>query len=205
MIYEISNGLLTAAVSSRGAELIRLSANGRELLWSGDSRYWEGRSPNLFPVCGRLRGGRFSLCGREYDMPAHGFLKDADLRLAVDAPDMIGFELMSDTGIANSWPFDFRASVVFRLAGRSLTYEINVENVGKKDMPFAWGGHPGFALPFESEPLCDFEDYSIVFSEPCRPVAMEITPDGFVGEGRTPVALEDGVRLPLRRAYFAVD
>ncbi|MBO7376669.1 MAG: hypothetical protein J6V01_06145, partial [Clostridia bacterium] len=116
-----------------------------------------------------------------------------------------GFELMPDTGIANSWPFDFRASVVFRLAGRSLTYEINVENVGKKDMPFAWGGHPGFALPFESEPLCDFEDYSIVFSEPCEPVAMEITPDGFVGEGRTPVALEDGVRLPLRRAYFAVD
>ncbi len=203
MLYEIGNGILTAAVSSRGGELMRLGARGRDYLWNGDPAFWDGRSPNLFPVCGRTTGLHYFLDGREYSMPAHGFLKDLDLNAKSAKPDSVVFEYVPDEQTKALYPFDYALRIGFKVESNKLRYSISVKNTGERDMYFAWGGHPGFSLP-----LCrgfDFEDYSIIFSEPCSPVAMEITPDGYVGTGRTPVELEDGVRLGLRRSFFAVD
>ena len=203
MLYEICNGKLTAAVSSRGGELTRLSAFGRELLWKGDPAFWEGHSPNLFPVCGRLRGLRYVLDGREYPMPPHGFIKDCELIPSEITRDTLTFLYRPDADAKQYYPFDYRLELSFRLEGQSLLYAISVTNDGGRDMYFAWGGHPGFGLPLD--PGHDFEDYNIVFGAPCSPVAMEITPDGYVGPGRTRVQLEDGVKLPLKRSYFEID
>ena len=72
------NGL-TAVVSTKGAELISLKdAEGTEYIWQGDSRYWPGRNPVLFPIVGNLCEGKVAIGGSEYEMNRHGFARDLE-------------------------------------------------------------------------------------------------------------------------------
>ncbi|MBQ6922529.1 MAG: aldose 1-epimerase family protein, partial [Clostridia bacterium] len=61
MIHRIENERLIIEVNETGAELYSLKSKktGTEYLWQGNPEYWEGRSPILFPICGRLFGGRY--------------------------------------------------------------------------------------------------------------------------------------------------
>ncbi|MBP3534955.1 MAG: hypothetical protein J6J53_02960, partial [Muribaculaceae bacterium] len=52
MKYELTNGAMSASVSTLGAELVSLKRDGKEYLWQGDPAYWHGQSPLLFPNCG---------------------------------------------------------------------------------------------------------------------------------------------------------
>ena len=203
-VYRIGDGDLSAGISDVGGEPVSLStADGREILWQADPLYWDGHAPNLFPVCGRTTGLEYEYRGKKYPMPAHGFLKDSLMRPVVLRPDEVVLEFIPGEKEQKIYPFDYSVRCGWRIFGTSLEYRIEVENRGDETMYFAWGGHPGFTLP-----LCeglDFEDYSIVFDEPCAPLRLEITPDGYLGEGRTPLELKDGRRLPLKRSYFEID
>ena len=57
MIYTLKNDKLTAEISSLGAELISVKDGaGYEYIWQGED--WNGHAPVLFPLCGRINGGR---------------------------------------------------------------------------------------------------------------------------------------------------
>lgn len=56
-MIQLDNGLLRAAVSPRGAELLALSGGGTEYIWKSDARYWAYSAPILFPYVGRLAQG----------------------------------------------------------------------------------------------------------------------------------------------------
>ena len=76
MEYQLKNELLTVTVSEEGTELQSvLAADGTEYLWQGDAAYWKKRAPHLFPVCGRLTGGRTAMDGEECRMDTHGFFR----------------------------------------------------------------------------------------------------------------------------------
>ena len=61
MIYYIENEYLRVGVSSLGAELMSIVKRDGEIeyLWQGDKKYWGGRAPNMFPICGRLFEGKY--------------------------------------------------------------------------------------------------------------------------------------------------
>ena len=60
MIDTIENDRFRVQVNRLGAELWSVydKLEQRECLWQGDPAVWPRRAPNLFPVCGSLRGGR---------------------------------------------------------------------------------------------------------------------------------------------------
>ena len=82
-ILTIRNEFLSASIRTHGAELCSVQSlkSGREFLWQGDESVWDGQSPLLFPVIGRVKGGRYRLGDCEYAMPMHGFAKDSDFEV----------------------------------------------------------------------------------------------------------------------------
>ena len=71
------NGTLRAEISPVGGEIQSLGRieDGKfiEYFWQGLPEYWSGRSPLLFPIVGRLRGGAYTYKGKKYEMRCHGF------------------------------------------------------------------------------------------------------------------------------------
>ena len=110
MIYTISDGKLSAEINSLGAELSSLKLDGVEYMWVGDM--WPSHAPLLFPICGRLVGGKYEYDGKEYNLCIHGFAKLSEFsveqatatRLVLsladseDTPTLIFDEI--DTGIS---------------------------------------------------------------------------------------------------------
>ena len=62
MDYTIHNDVLTLGLKKKGGELGSIkNANGVEFLWQGNSEYWGGQAPILFPICGVLRNGQATI------------------------------------------------------------------------------------------------------------------------------------------------
>lgn len=57
MEYTLENECLKVTFHSLGGALHSIQdKDGTEYLWQGDAKYWSGRAPVLFPICGSLRG-----------------------------------------------------------------------------------------------------------------------------------------------------
>ena len=77
MNAELSNGILTAKFSTRGAELLALEKDGHDLLWSGDPAVWGFHAPILFPICGGLKDDKYLYRGKKYELKKDGFSRTA--------------------------------------------------------------------------------------------------------------------------------
>ena len=131
--------ILSIQVSSHGAELQSLIANGREYLWQGDSAYWARRAPILFPIVGRLANDILRIDGREYSMKQHGFARDAEF-IQRD-----GKYVLAEEGRDN-YPYPYELSVSYAIEGNTLKCDWKVKNCGNKTMYFQIGAHPAFML-----------------------------------------------------------
>ena len=78
MIHYIENEQLKIGVKEQGCELTSIFSkkDNTERLWQGDKSIWNGQSPILFPVIGRLLDDKYILDGKEYEMPKHGFARN---------------------------------------------------------------------------------------------------------------------------------
>ncbi len=204
MEHIIKNGLLTVAVSERGAELRSIrDAGGTEYLWQGDPRYWPDRALNLFPFVARLTEGKYSLDGEIYELPIHGFAPYSDFRATENTGTRLTLELRDSPETLKMYPRRFCFRVVYALAGDTLTVAYEVENRDVRPLRFGLGGHPGFNVPLREG--LRFEDYRLRFSAPCRPMRVGFTPDCFVSGRDAPYPLEDGRILPLSHGLFDDD
>ena len=174
--HRIASPKLQAELSTEGAELRRLAtADGLDLQWDGDPAVWSGRAPILFPVIGMLRDGRYTLDGRTYALPKHGFARRSEFTVAAHGADTVTFRLEADGAPRAAYPFEFRLEVAFTVAGAALTVAAAVANLGDRPMPASFGFHPAlrWPLPF-GRPR---EDHRVVFDrdepDPVRRIDME--------------------------------
>ena len=197
----ISNGVLSATISPFGAELRSVRMDGIEYLWQQEPDRPSGMAPVLFPICGSLNQGRYTFGGREYALPVHGFAKRSLFRTEC-APDGASatFTLESDDATRAVYPFDFALAITFRLDGRTLSVEASVTNRCDAEMPFAYGGHPGFNVPLGGEGA--FEDCFLEFGPEASPKAFEFAEGGLLAGAKRAFPLEPGGRLPLRHGLF---
>lgn len=153
MTVTIKNGEMAVEISSKGAEVqsVKDIRTGREYLWQGDSRWWSGRSPILFPIVGGLWNGVCRMDGEEVRIPKHGFVKGREWTVAETAEDEARFECCGTVGDYAVFPYAFRIAVVYSLEGRKLKARFEVTNTGGRDLWFQMGGHPAIALPGWSE------------------------------------------------------
>ena len=207
----LKNDVIEITVSERGAELqsIKTLADNHDYLFNGDPKYWDFRSPLLFPVEGKLRDGKYRYEGQEFELPNHGFARTSAFELSKSGKDYVSYTLSSSEETLKHYPFEFILKVGYRIDGNRVFVLWTVTNLDDREMLFSIGAHPAFLCP-PSDENGKLESCSIVFrredgSTPDALVSRTIDPDsGTVGKKLRQYALQDG-RLPVTEHLFDED
>lgn len=147
MEYKISSGKYTATITSVGAELISFKEGDKEYIWTGDPVYWNGHNPNLFPVIGRMKGGKVSVNGVEYEMANHGFARRRDYTLVSQTEDSVSLAINENEDTLKVYPFRFTFTVTHRVFEGGFETVYTVKNNDTEKLYCNIGGHPGINLP----------------------------------------------------------
>jgi aldose 1-epimerase len=119
-------------------------------------------TPILFPFPNRIRDATFTFEGRSFRLPAtngpnaiHGFAMGANWdvvehKATSDQAFLVGrYQISKHSPDALPlWPADGVLQVRYSLAGRRLSMNVAVSNPTANDLPFGFGIHPYFRLPF---------------------------------------------------------
>ncbi len=148
-----------AMIISKGAELKSYIADGKELMWCADEKYWGKTSPFLFPMIGNLRNGKTIINGNEYAISKHGFARDNEFTVESADENTAVFSFESSAETLKSFPFDFKVTLTYTLTEKALEISYTVKNKNGSQMPYCIGAHPAFA--------CDkpFDSYKLIFAE----------------------------------------
>lgn len=202
MELSIKNQHLQVCVDTLGAQLMSIRSNGLEYLWQGDPQYWSDRSPLLFPFIGRLWNKQYSLNGKTYPLPIHGFAAGSEFTAQVDE-NILTMALESNKDTLKCYPFPFALTVTFSLEGATLHVCHSIRNTGENTMYFGLGGHPGIRVPLEAGEC--FEDYVLEFSAHCQPERIGFTDDVLLSGIAVPYPMEEHKRIRLQHSLFDDD
>ena len=156
----ISNSTLSVSIKHAGAELFSIkNNNNKEYIWEGNPDFWGKHSPVLFPIVGTLKNNTYTIDGKEYQLPRHGFARDMEFQLIHKSENSATFSLASTTETLKKYPFEFELQLIYTIKDASLDIEYKVINKSDKQMPFSIGAHPAIALPE------NFENYAFEFEK----------------------------------------
>lgn len=203
MLYTITSEKLSVTVSSRGAELQSVKTAETEYLWQGDPKYWTGRAPNLFPIVGRVKDGKYKVNGKEYEIVSpHGFTKVSEFDMNKVAEDTLVCTLKASEETLKMYPYDFVLTITYKITDNKLRTTYNVKNPAEQDMIFSVGAHPAFNVPLTDGE--SFEDYRIEFADRCTP--LEVVCDNcFITGAERVYELENDRVIRLRHDLFDND
>lgn len=119
--------------------------------------------PILFPFPNRIRNARFEFEGQTFELvpnkpphAIHGFALDADWEVTDLGADVQGAWIAGRYQIGRQspesrrrWPADAALEVRYTLSGSRLTLDARVSNPDSVDLPWGFGIHPYFRLPFD--------------------------------------------------------
>lgn len=197
MRHTIENEFLTVTVETKGAELVSVvdKATGAEMMWDGQKDVWPRRAPILFPYCGKLSGGHYTLDGQTWEGGQHGFGRDFEHEFVGAENGAMRFVLRANEETRKKLPRDFALESAFVLDGRTLRQTITVTNTGDRELRFGFGFHPGFALPFDDKHTT--ADYELRFDAPQTPVVIETGATSGLVTGETRVMMENSDVIAL--------
>ena len=196
-IITIKNDQLTVEISTLGAELQSVKYAGEEYLWHGDPAVWSGRAPVLFPICGGLKDDKYTLNGKEYTLPRHGFGRKSEFSLETQEEDKAVFLLTATEETKRGYPFDFELRISYTLEGKSINIGYDVLNKSKEDMYFSIGSHEAYSTPE------GVEEYYLKFEKKER-LTHNTLRDGVLLNEYV-VLGEDIDEFPLKYEYFDID
>ncbi len=161
-----------------GFNCLRWQVDGDEVLYRAPD--WEQNPiptrsghPILFPFPNRLRHGKFSFGGREYQLPLnetsglhaiHGFTPKNVWRMVDGGTGSDHAWLTGEFCISQDlpqcrecWPADARIRLTYRVFADRLRVETQIDAVDGKAMPFGLGFHPYFAADLSPgvQPKCE--------------------------------------------------
>ncbi len=205
MQYFLKNDKVCVGFDTLGGGIVSIQDNeGLEYLWQGDSEYWSGQAPVMFPICGSLRDKKAYVGdGLTCTMERHGLVRKLEFTYAGQTEDTITFSICSNEELKSRFPYDFELQITYILKEKTLTTSYQVINLNPIPMPFFIGGHPGFNCPLLPE---DFEDYVVEFEQPETALCPESVPaTGLVNVDTRLALLDRESVLPLKHSYFSVD
>lgn len=195
-VHSISNTKISISVSTLGAELTSLRKGTEEFLWQSDKTVWARYAPVLFPIVGKLKNNEFIYDNRTYNLPQHGFARDAEFTLISQSNTSLEFELTADENTLKMYPFRFSLRILYKLSESALTIKYKVFNPDKKDLLFSIGAHPGFNCKALNEHYLEFENKTEFVAEKLK--------DGLLSGETYKLKLESG-RLQLNSKLFDND
>ena len=104
----------------------------------------------LIPYSNRLRDGRFSFQGKDYQLrdaekhAIHGDVRDRSLQVVEHTENRIVMAFNSTEVPDINFPFPFSTTLTYSLEGSTLWSEIKLTNLGQEVMPGGCGFHPYF-------------------------------------------------------------
>jgi galactose mutarotase-like enzyme len=204
MRHSIADDTLEISIDTKGAELqsVRDSRSGAEYLWQGNPAVWAGQAPLLFPIIGRMKGGRYSLRGEEYSLGIHGFAAASDFECVKRGERILSFLLRDSASTRLSWPFEFELELRYEIAGRRLTKEHIVRNLGSSEMLYELGGHEGYNLALRSGER--MADYGLRFRGAASLRSRLLDSEIMITRETKEIALRDG-RLDIKMGLFKDD
>lgn len=162
--YTCHNGTsVTAKVNSLGAELVSFKKGDLEYIWVGDKEYWGGQNPVLFPVIGRVKGGKIRFSGVEYNLDKHGFARKSEFECVEHSDTKVTLLLKSTAETLSTFPFDFSLYISHEISENGFKTTYVIVNKDEKEMLCTIGGHPGFNIPLYTGEK--FDDYKLVFEK----------------------------------------
>ncbi len=184
-----------AVVDPLGAQLVSfVDERGIERVWEGDPAVWGEHAPVLFPVAGGFLDDYYTLDGKTYHMPKHGFAKECLFTVELQSANAATFLLTREHP---GFPFPYAFRVRFSLDGNALTVQYITDNPGDKTLYFGLGAHEGYACPG------GVERYSVVFDEPETLEASVLAGSQITHD--TDLMLENARTLALKREHFEPD
>lgn len=204
----ISNGSLSAAIDTAGAQLTSLALNGAEYLWQRDPRWWAKAAPVLFPLVGAPGFEVLQSESGPCRVPKHGFARDLQHTLVSTSPagDAVTFELTDTPATRELYPYAFSLRMTYAITGpATLRQTSRVENLGDAPMPFSVGGHPAFNVPAPGAEGEAFEDYELRFARPWTAASPKMVEGGLVSWTDPFAVINDTDTLPLTRSCFDFD
>ena len=155
--YVIKNEILEVTISTLGAEIQSLTFNGKQKFWTGGEAFWTGKSPVLFPMCGRLKNGVYHYNGKDYEMPPHGFAKKSEFEVTSLKDNEITLLLKWNEETFAVFPFKFEFFITYRIEGSTLFVKAEAVNCGDEVMYCSFGSHESYLLEG------NIEDYHLKF------------------------------------------
>lgn len=201
MQTEVRSNLLIVKINSFGAEVCSVkNNNGLEFIWQADKDVWARHAPVLFPIVGKLKDNFFIHEGKKYELPQHGFARDAEFELTEKKEDSCTFQLIANTETKTKFPFEFKFQIKYALVENKLETQYNVINPSGETIYFTVGAHPGFNCPISSNEK--FEDHYLEFES--NSFSQTTLNNGLRTDLKPPIKLKDK-KLYLTKELFNND
>ena len=165
MVHYIENDKLIVGVKEFGCEIsiIKSKTTNYEFMWQGNPDIWGGQAPILFPIVGRLIDDKYTLDGKEYEMPKHGFARKMPWEFIGANDNSMSFRLSDTAETREIYPFEFDLVVTYRLEGTTLKVSHDIKNNGDKTMYFSIGAHPAFSCTIGD--VLSFDNNETLYTE----------------------------------------
>lgn len=185
-LIKLSNNYLEIGIKEKGAELssIKDLEYDLEYLWQGDSNYWSGQSPILFPAVGKVKDFSYIAEDKNFTFGNHGFARGSMFEVIHSNESEALFRLNYSEDTLKVYPYKFALDVKYTLKQKSLKVSFCVRNLDNKDIYFSIGAHPAFNCPIlhgES-----FEDYYLQFEQKETSSIMMLNSDSSFKRELTP-------------------
>lgn len=140
-----TEGNTATILPEKGATVISFCSNGTEMFYLDMDNINSPERPRcgipfLFPVFGRTPEDSV------YPMEIHGFGHTSVWTVVEEKEDLLRLELTANDTTRTVYPFEFRVELCFLIKNGKLSIHQTYENTGEKEMPFAFGFHPYFAV-----------------------------------------------------------
>ncbi|MGX7091647.1 aldose 1-epimerase family protein [Hutsoniella sourekii] len=187
-MIELKNDHLTVKISRMGAELQSIYDNDAayEYLWQGDPDYWGRRAPNLFPIAGNLKDGRYQYQGQSYLLGRHGFARDLEFDVQSVTDSTASFNLKSTPETMKVYPFEFSLQINYVLYDNKLSVSYEILNPSLDEpLYYSIGAHPAFNVSLqEGEEEPDFKDLYVKFDPETLYLRLPLNDQGLINKNR---------------------
>ena len=204
MNYSLENDNLKIDFRTQGGEITSITNknDNTEYLWNGNPEYWKYHAPVLFPIVGKVNGGKYTVDGITYELPQHGLARTSEFNLFEQKKNEITFELKYSEDTLKVYPYKFSLKTKYILEYNTVNVTYIVENKDDKKIYFSIGSHPAFMCPIDKND--NLEDCYIEFNNLEYSKRILLTEDGYLTKQENE-CLNNMNRLYLSKELFKDD
>src|SRR5687768_1119779 len=200
----LENDQLKIHVKTKGAELESIYSKeaNLEYLWSGDAKFWNKKSPILFPIVGTLKQNTYFYKNKTYNLARHGFARDMEFSVTSQSAHEATFTLTDNEHTLLSFPFPFRLDVIYSIVAENVHVKYKVSNTGNDNMYFSIGAHPAFKVPLDKKLV--YKDYYFEFEQTEDAYRWLISGEGLIEPTTVPFLINTNI-LHITKELFRND